>query len=40
MSRKPRFTLPGVPQHAIHWGNFREPSFYAEEDYWRYSHDL
>ena len=40
MSRKPRFTLPGVPRHVIQRGNNREPCFYAEQDYWRYLHDL
>ena len=40
MSRKPRFTLPGIPQHVIQRGNNREPCFYAEGDYWRYLHDL
>jgi putative transposase len=40
MPRKPRFTLSGVPQHVIQRGNNREPCFYAEEDYWRYLHDL
>ncbi len=40
MSRKPRFTLPGIPQHVIQRGNNREPCFYAEEDYGRYLHDL
>lgn len=36
MPRKPRFVLPGVPQHLIQRGNNREPCFYAEEDYRRY----
>ena len=27
MPRKPRFTLPGVPQHVIQRGNNREPCF-------------
>jgi REP-associated tyrosine transposase len=40
MSRKPRFILPGIPQHVIQRGNNREPCFYAEQDYWRYLHDL
>jgi len=34
--RKPRFTLPGVPQHVIQRGNNREPCFLAEQDYRRY----
>jgi putative transposase len=33
MPRKPRFHLPGVPQHVIQRGNNRNPCFYAEPDY-------
>lgn len=40
MPRKPRFTLPGVPQHVIQPGNNREPCFLAEQDYRRYLEDL
>lgn len=40
MPRKPRFQLPGVPQHIIQRGNNREPCFYAEEDYIRYLDNL
>jgi len=40
MSRKPRFTLPGVPQHVIQRGHDREPCFYAEADYFRYRREL
>lgn len=40
MPRKPRFLLPGLPQHIIQRGNNREPCFYAEEDYNRYLMDL
>jgi putative transposase len=40
MPRKPRFTLPGVPQHVIQRGNNREPCFLAESDYRRYLEDL
>jgi len=36
MARKPRFTIPGVPQHVIQRGHNREPCFYAAEDYMRY----
>lgn len=36
MPRKPRFVLPGVPQHIIQRGNNREPCFYSTEDYRRY----
>jgi putative transposase len=38
--RKPRFSLPGVPQHVIQRGNNREPCFLAEQDYRRYLEDL
>ncbi len=40
MPRKPRFTLPGVPQHVIQRGNNREPCFYTAEDCSRYLVDL
>ena len=40
MARKPRFILPGVPQHIIQRGHNREPCFYAVEDYTRHLHDL
>ncbi|MFW2374779.1 MAG: transposase [Gammaproteobacteria bacterium] len=40
MSRKPRFKLIGIPQHVIQRGNNRQPCFYAEDDYYRYLHDL
>ena len=40
MRRKPRFTLPGVPQHVIQRGNNREPCFLVEQDYRRYLEDL
>ena len=40
MARKPRFNLPGIPQHVIQRGNNREPCFYAEQDYCRYLDDL
>jgi putative transposase len=33
MPRKPRFHLPGVPQHVIQRGNNRNPCFYTEPDY-------
>lgn len=33
MARKPRFNLPGIPQHVIQRGNNREPCFFAEDDY-------
>jgi putative transposase len=40
MPRKPRFNLPGIPQHVIQRGNNRDPCFLAEEDYRRYLEDL
>ena len=40
MARKPRFNLPGVPQHIVQRGNNREPCFYAVDDYYRYLDDL
>ena len=40
MARKPRFNLPGSPQHIIQRGNNREPCFYATDDYLRYLQDL
>ena len=40
MSRKPRFILPGVPQHVIQRGNNRESCFYSNDDYVRYLQDL
>ncbi len=40
MSRKPRFVLPGVPQHVIQRGHNREACFFAEADYLRYRQDL
>jgi len=33
MARKPRFSLPGVPQHVVQRGNNREPCFFAPVDY-------
>ena len=40
MARKPRFTLPGVPQHVIQRGHNREPCFYSESDHLRYLDNL
>ena len=40
MSRKPRFLLPGIPQHVIQRGHNREPCFYAQADYHRYQKNL
>lgn len=36
MPRKPRFQLPGVPQHVIQRGNNRQPCFFATKDYQLY----
>lgn len=33
MTRKPRFSLIGNPQHVIQRGNNRQATFFAEEDY-------
>ncbi len=40
MARKPRFLLPGVPQHVVQRGHNREPCFYSEQDYIRYLANL
>ncbi len=40
MPRKPRFNLPGIPQHIIQRGNNREPCFLSEGDYSRYLDEL
>ena len=40
MSRKPRFVIPGVPQHVIQRGNNREPCFYSQQDYFKYLDNL
>ena len=40
MPRRPRFALPGIPQHVIQRGNNRVPCFVAEQDYRRYLDDL
>lgn len=40
MPRKPRFILPGIPQHVIQRGNNREPCFFSEQDFTRYKEDL
>lgn len=36
MPRKPRFILPGFPQHVIQRGNNRAPCFLQDADYRRY----
>ena len=40
MPRKPRFNLPGIPQHVIQRGNNREPCFFTKANYQRYLDDL
>lgn len=40
MARKPRFLIPGIPQHVIQRGNNREPCFFAESDYNCYLREL
>jgi len=36
MPRKPRFQLPGLPQHVVQRGNNRQACFFAESDYLYY----
>jgi putative transposase len=33
MARRPRFHLPGYPQHVVQRGNNRQPCFFVNEDY-------
>lgn len=40
MARKPRFNLPGIPQHIIQRGNNRQACFHDERDYRHYLADL
>lgn len=40
MARKPRFNLPGIPQHIIQRGNNRQACFHDEYDYRHYLSDL
>jgi putative transposase len=40
MTRKPRFILPGVPQHIVQRGNIRKSCFFSVNDYLRYLQDL
>ncbi|TVT55154.1 MAG: transposase, partial [Sedimenticola thiotaurini] len=40
MPGKPRFVLPGVPQHIVQRGNNRSPCFFAIDDYFHYLRDL
>ena len=40
MARKPRFNLPGIPQHIIQRGNNREPCFFDDADYIHYMENL
>jgi putative transposase len=40
VARKPRFTLPGIPQHVIQRGHNRAPCFFADEDYRFYRDSL
>ena len=32
MARKPRFNIPGIPQHVIQRGNNRAPCFFSSQD--------
>ena len=36
MARKPRFALPGYPQHIVQRGNNRQVCFFEESDYRKY----
>lgn len=36
MPRKPRFIIPGVPQHIVQRGHSREPVFFEDSDYSAY----
>ena len=40
ISRKPRFTPPGIAQQVIQRDHHREPCFYGEIDYRRYLGNL
>lgn len=40
MPRQPRLDLPGIPQHVIQRGNDRQPCFFDQIDYVRYSDEL
>jgi len=40
MARKPRFNLPGVPQHVIQRGSNLEPCFFSEQNYHFYLNAL
>src|SRR5210317_2260739 len=40
MPRRPRFNLPGIPQHIVQHGNNRAPCFFDEKDRWQYLEDL
>ena len=40
MARKPRYDLPGIPQHIVQRGNNRRPCFFEVADYRRYLSDL
>lgn len=40
MSRKPRFNLPGYPQHVVQRGNNRQVCFFDESDYRKYLESL
>lgn len=40
MARKPRFALPGYPQHIVQRGNNRQGCFFEESDYRKYLDSL
>ena len=36
MPRRPRFDIPGIPQHVIQRGVDRQPVFFSDDDCWFY----
>ncbi len=40
MARKPRFALPGYPQHVVQRGHNRHACFFVESDYRKYLENL
>jgi putative transposase len=40
MPRRPRFNLPGIPQHIVQRGNNRDSCFFTEQDRRQYLEDL
>jgi len=40
MTRLPRLSIPGIPQHIIQRGNNRQVCFASEDDFTAYAHWL